>query len=197
MPPSPSRLFHTVVVVGASLGCGETVALPADPIDGGAAREASNPAPDAAPAAKPDGSSGPTSYCDCARPGTFRCEGCASGVGPIDGRCPNEDGVECSCDESIQIATPSDCAVPAQFTCQEAPNVDAGVADLHIFPLDWFEFAECTCNTAAPLNVSDCADAGPHFWSCVTGDNCPAGSKGAITNIQYACDCVPPPITIR
>jgi hypothetical protein len=209
-----SRLFHTVVVVGASLGCGgESVTLSRDAPDGAsttkrpdAARDVSASSRDVSTTPR-DGAEGPASYCECERPGTFRCTSCRSGVGPYSGRCPNLDGVGCSCDESIRIASPSDCDEAAQFQCAMAPAIyeDAGSGPLDgqvlfpsatPYPAGWFDFVDCSCNAKAPLSARDCADGGVPF-SCTKGDTCPRGSPGSLPNVAYACQCVPLPITIR
>src|SRR5579863_8392915 len=102
MGPGPSRLFHTIVVIGASVGCGggrlATEGVDASDGSQGPADADAALAEDHAAPATPEASV--TRICDCQRPGTFRCSACASGRAPIEGRCPDNDGLRCFCDDS-------------------------------------------------------------------------------------------------
>src|SRR5580698_6666186 len=106
-PAPASRLFHTIVVMGASFGCGSSEPPGAT---GALGRDAARPPtgsmdasddPDASDAVSDTDApvTGPESVCECARPGEFRCHACASGDAPIEGRCQKNDGMECICDK--------------------------------------------------------------------------------------------------
>jgi hypothetical protein len=197
-----SRLFHSIVVVGASLGCGGgshvstgfAGAAPGAPAEG----EPDAGRSPAQPVVAPAGDGGPAGVCDCARPGTFRCSHCSSDVGPIDGRCPNGDGVDCVCDPTVKIAAPRDCAHPEQFTCALAPGVDAAIGPTNGFgATDWYAFADCACNASVPLDAGQCADAG-EVLRCESFDPCAPGTAGrdAFAGVEYACACVPAVVPI-
>jgi hypothetical protein len=203
MPSEASKLFHTIVVVGASMGCGSssTVGSQASAADA-SPTDASTGATDVVSRAD----AGPQSYCDCTRPGTFRCGGCASGTTPEHGRCPDNDGVDCTCDESVAIAAPSDCAHPEQFVCAILPDVDASLSaddsDYGFGPDSWYAFADCSCDTTRPIMASQCTDERT-ILTCAVGYGCPspvddAGGFGAAPSdtVRYACACLPPPVTI-
>jgi hypothetical protein len=191
---SPRSLFHTIVVVGASLGCGGQVSGgPPSGLEDASAGGDDARGRDLDAAAPGDaGLGGPTSFCDCTRPGTFRCASCGSGDPPVRGRCPQDDGIGCTCDATIAVASPSDCPRPEQFTCADPPTSLLGTAYF-----GWYAFADCRCDPNAPVAMSDCADASRPILSCTTGDNCPPMSPGLLANVRYACQCIPMPPVIR
>jgi hypothetical protein len=211
MASRASLLFHTIVVVGASVGCGglavkETAAGDAgDPRSARDAEDAgggSRDARDAGDAADPSESAAramaPVTPCDCARPGTFRCSACASGAPPIEGRCPADDGVACYCDESIRIGAPSDCPYPEQFACRIEPGLDASTAPGVLYSPDWFAFADCFCDKARPILASQCT-CQRCMLGCLHGA-CPPGSAGGSSlsaAVDFACACVPTPVPIQ
>ena len=185
--------------MGASVGCGSGRVAP-EPAD--ASRDAAGP-PDAteSDAHPSDGAAAPQSVCDCARPGTFRCTACASGQTPVDGRCPDKDGTGCTCDESVAIATPTDCQHPEQFVCVVYPDSDAMTAGsgFSSFVNDWYAFVHCSCDPTRPLTPSDCACAQCSFgcatpWSC--GDP-PSPADASYAGVAYACACLPPVTLIK
>src|ERR1700722_10915750 len=155
-----SRLFHTIVVVGASLGCGSSEQAPATGAPGADAAGPPIGALDASgvPDAASDTSAPvvPSSICDCARPGEFRCHACAGGDAPIQGRCQKDDGTECFCDTSVPIAAPTDCAHPEQFVCSSGPGLDAAATPFSLTVNDWFAFVDCHCDATGPLMASQC-----------------------------------------
>jgi hypothetical protein len=171
-----SRLFHTIVVIGTSMGCGTTDTA----VDGGVA---------ARPALGSDDAE-VKSICDCARPGTFRCKACASGQMPMLGRCQNNDGEDCTCDESIAIATPTDCAHPEQFECTSGPTSTGPTSALGFSSTDWFAFANCTCNPALPFMASQC-DAERFVFECAQPWSCTLTGDAASQTVAYACACLP------
>jgi hypothetical protein len=207
MATGASRLFHSIVVMGASIGCGSGRVAPA-PVD--AARDAADAslgsfgddgdakAGDAD--AIGDGAS-PRSMCDCARPGTFRCQACASGSAPVEGRCRYSDGTGCTCDESVRIATPTDCEHPEQFVCADYPGADATTGGYGVPPniQSWFGFVDCYCDSTRPILASQCTCpqcslicAGP--WTCDTRSSV---TDAAPDGVRYACECLPPLPTIK
>lgn len=197
MPSSAAKLFHAVVVLGASAGCGgSTVNAPETP-----AQDASARAIDSASTTPPD--AGPRSLCDCARPGAFRCRACASGVAPFHGRCPGDDGVDCSCDETIAVAAPGDCAHPEQFVCNTTQAYQAG-QDYGVSPDQWYAFADCACDATRPFSMTECTDGGTTLM-CAMGYGCPSGpvppgdfaSNAPSDRIRYACACLPPATPIH
>jgi hypothetical protein len=201
----PSQLFHTVVVIGASLGCGSGAALHTAGGAGGAGGAAGN---GGAPAdagltpfdcaateeftCPPDGgacscnANAPRSICDCARPGEFKCTGCIVGS-PVSGRCPNDDGVGCYCDKTVAIAAPTDCAHTEQFTCT-------------FFP-DYLSFTNCMCDPSAPYLDSMCTCA-KCTLACQTAYSCPCPPNAGLCGFmqhespRFACACQPPPVPI-
>jgi hypothetical protein len=183
-------------------GCGASSAAPAP----GAAADASSgdaPSRDASMSAIDSNTSradaGPMTYCDCARPGTFRCEACASGGETVQGRCPGNDGVRCTCDESVAIAAPSDCAQPEQFVCSLSPDVDASTYGFGFgVNSDWFSFADCWCDSTRPTLSSQCTNE-RFVLTCAIGYGCPvnfAASDAAAEVARFACACLPPPVVI-
>ncbi len=211
-----SRLFHTIVVVGTSLGCGAETTVIAPAGAGDASAGGSDASPNDAPQsdASPidtgasdtdtaESEAGPRNACDCVRPGTFRCDACASGMIPIEGRCVLDDGVGCVCDDSVAIAAPSDCALPTQFVCNYAPNVDPAFYEspdagpgLASAPDDWYAFVQCSCT--GPLTSASCTAMCPEcFLECTTFE-CPPGTVGGASQVVVdACACQPPPVIIR
>ena len=200
-PAGAARLFHTIVVVGASLGCGGGGEVRAQP-------DASTPASFGSDDAngqtgardvtttRADGA--PTSICDCARPGTFRCRACASGKSPIRGRCLDKDGVGCECDPSVAIAAPGDCPHPEQFVCNvsadytPSTNLGNGVSSA-----DWYAFADCACDPTLPLLPSDC-DCERCAFTCAEYDPCSTSTAGVDADrVRYACTCMPPVPSIK
>lgn len=198
MGTGPSRLFHTIVVVGASIGCGGGLA--AEPAD--ASDESPGPADADAGAVEEDANApsipeaGVKSICDCERPGTFRCAACASGSPPYEGRCRANDGVRCFCDDSIPIAAPTDCEHPEQFVCQYLPESDAAIEGFGFGVNDWFAFANCACDPTRPLSASQCTCAQCDF-RCADPWDCAYDGVGAPKGPDYACACLPAPVTIR
>jgi hypothetical protein len=200
MPARPSLLFHTIVVVGASVGCGELAPTGAgdastgpphgDKRDSGPRNTGrSDGGPDGP--GRSDAHAGPHGVCDCVRPGMFRCHACASGTGPIDGRCPYEDGVGCFCDDSIKIAAPSDCTHPEQFVCEPGPEAQTHPSDAGLWFTDWFYFAKCRCDGTRPFTGSQCTcpDCG---FQCTPEMACPTGTPGWTSKeVEYACACLP------
>jgi hypothetical protein len=203
----PSQLFHTVVVIGASLGCGSAAAVHTAGGAGGADGNGGAPA-DAGPrgpktpfdcAATEDftcpsdggactcNANAPLSICDCARPGEFKCTGCIVGS-PISGRCPNNDGVGCYCDTTVAIAAPTDCAHTEQFTCTWLP--------------DYLTFTNCTCDTTAPYLDSMCTCTNCSL-ACQTAYSCPCPPNAGLCGFmqhespRFACACQPPPVPIH
>jgi hypothetical protein len=211
-PPASgaSKLFHTIVVVGASMGCGASSTVPVP----GATADASNGAASNGDASNVDASmgatdsntsradAGPMTYCDCTRPGTFRCEACASGGETVQGRCPGNDGVRCTCDESVAIAAASDCAHPEQFVCSLSPDADASTFAFG-FGLnnEWFSFADCWCDSTRPILSSQCTSERA-VLTCAIGYGCPVDvavvstSDAAAEAVRFACACLPPPVVI-
>jgi hypothetical protein len=197
MGTGPSRLFHAIVVIGASIGCGggRLAAEGVDasdgspgPADADAALEEDHAAP-----AVPEASV--TRICDCQRPGTFRCSACASGSAPIEGRCPDNDGVRCFCDDSIKIAAPTDCEHPEQFACQYLPDSDAAIEGFGFGVNDWFAFANCTCDPTRPLSASQCTcDC---RLQCAEAWDCTYDGIGQPKGPSYACECLPATVTIK
>jgi len=206
-----SQLFHTIVVIGTAMGCGTTMepaplsdgAGPPSPNATDAGRfgptDCASPAQYECDAGGPEGCTcnlrAPLGVCDCARPGEFRCRDCLSGPAVL-GRCPLGDGVACFCNTNIDIAAPTDCAHPEQFTCSPPPAVavpdDAGIA---FSAGDWFDYAECSCDTTRPITTTDCTCARCSF-SCAT-DACPPGSAGApLSSVRFDCACVSAPVPI-
>jgi hypothetical protein len=207
-----SQLFHTIVVVGTAMGCGTTpdeASLPeagSSPLPEGGDSGRTGPAACASPAqyqcdsGSPDACTcnleAPQGVCDCARPGEFRCHDCLSGPAVL-GRCPLNDGVGCFCNTSIDIAAPTDCTHPEQFACSppsavSLPDDDAG---LLLSAPDWFDYAECSCDTTRPTATTDCSCARCSF-SCST-DACPPGSAGAaLSGVRFDCACVSTPVPI-
>jgi hypothetical protein len=210
MAARASQLFHTIVVVGTAMGCGN--APQEVPVPDGSTL----PAPDGhdpdplAPADCPalgqyecDGGAdactcnlqAPLGVCDCARPGEFRCRDCLSGP-PVLGRCPLGDGVTCFCNTSIDIAAPTDCAYPEQFTCAPAPLVvEPADASVGLAGVGWFDFGECSCDTTRPIVATDCTCSRCSF-ACST-DACPSGTAGAaLSGVPFDCNCVSSPVPI-
>jgi hypothetical protein len=200
-----SQLFHTVVVVGAAMGCGTSRTM-TESVGGGApeAGEAGLvPADCSSPAQYQCDSSGhcrcdpsaPLGVCDCARPGEFRCRGCAT-ASPFLGRCPNDDGISCFCNTSIAVASPTDCASPEQFSCTPAP-LEVDDAGLGFSSGDWFDYGECACNTALPVTAADCASScAMCSFQCTTGDCPPGTAAAALSSMRFDCRCVPAPVPI-
>jgi hypothetical protein len=175
-----SRLFHTVVVIGASMGCGLEV----------------NPAADAGP-----GATGPTvrdagafadanvdaglpqSVCDCPEPGQFVCPSCLGGDTPVEGHCPFEDGVDCQCEPTSGVAGPDQCADPSYYTCAPEPDAGAVVGDP-----GWFQYAECWCDPTRPTTQAACdsLDAGLQR-QCTQ-----VGCFSALGQLDFDCRCRPP-----
>jgi hypothetical protein len=193
----PAKLFHAIVVVGASLGCGGVSASSKSGDEGGAGRpagplDASEP-PEGGESAAGDACSdssacGPQGMCDCARPGEFRCTSCPIGDPPVDGRCLSGDGTGagagCVCDTTVPVAAPTDCAYPQQFTCTSYLGPTA--------------YSSCSCNPSAPLSQSDC-EAGADFQCLGTTPICRPADAGLLggESQQFACYCGPPPVVIR
>jgi hypothetical protein len=152
------------------------------------------------------GDAGPQSFCDCTRPGTFRCSACASGTTPVHGRCPADDGVGCACDESVAIAAPGDCAHPEQFVCALSPDLDASLAGYGFRFGYWYAFADCLCDSTRPITASQCTGELLSL-TCTTGYGCPPPTSSdsafvlvggdASDSARYACACLPPPVPIR
>jgi len=182
--PRPKALFHTIVVVGASLGCGGRPPTRGFPVvDAGSSTDWG------------DAASRPAGVCDCEWPGDFRCEHCRSGIGPILGRCPEGDGVGCTCLHSIEFATPRDCEHPEQFVCAGPPSIGAD-AGLFWTVSGWFDFAECSCDPTRPIQASDCDARLGEVFRCEQNP-CPFTPGYGNDVVQYACACViPPPIAI-
>jgi len=174
-----SRLFHTIVVVGASLGCGGSDKT--DLLEAGAGKPSTD-------ATTEGGDAGfPGSICDCARPGEFRCPACASGDAPVQGRCPQGDGVGCVCDKSVWIAAPTDCAHPEQFVCAASPELDAAI--LGFASGDWFAFADCSCDTTRPITARQC-DCEQCSLQCMTFAGCPSPVSGTdAAALRWSCVC--------
>ena len=196
MEASASRLFHTIVIVGASMGCASNPSgsAPSDsgsPPDAGDASMGSPLHPIVVePCLALDAGAGPCNVCDCARPGMFRCSTCSSGSTPVDGRCPNGDGLGCHCDPSIVIASPLDCPDPAQFVCDPAPPTNADLETA-----GWYAFARCSCDPMRPTMPSQCADERTRFGCSTLW--CPADAAGGpLGHVGYACACLPPPVPI-
>jgi hypothetical protein len=198
-----SRLFHTIVVVGASLGCGssEQPAAPAAP--GPDASEPPTGSLDASGSSDVAGDAGalvasPVSICDCPRPGEFRCHACASGDAPIQGRCQRVDGTECFCDKSVPIAAPTDCAHPEQFVCSLGPGLDAAAPPSAQTVDDWFAFVDCRCDATGPLMASQCTCEQCTF-QCATSTGCDSPGLDADASLRWSCACmgVPPPVPIK
>jgi hypothetical protein len=207
------RLFHTIVVVGASVGCGSssesngfasavpvymdastdtTAAFPASPSD--CPQPAQFHCYGTGPNQCECNADAPNDICGCPRPGEFRCRDCLS-TPPILGRCPNNDGVDCFCNADIAIAGPQDCPHPQQFTCASAPIVSTSQGTFASY--GWFDSAECSCDSSKPLSVADCGDSGLTYFNCPPTGSCAAGTPGAETaNIMADCACVPRPIPI-
>jgi hypothetical protein len=198
-PSAASRLFHTIAVVGASLGCGGAEGV-ANPSVADASAEAGGDAVEQTAA--------PMQLCDCPRPGEFRCKACVSGTPPIEGRCPDSDGRDCTCDSTVAIAAPTDCAHPEQFVCASSP--DGGVtttAENAAFQAgSWFAFADCTCDTTRPIMASQCT-CEQCTLHCASWSSCAPVDAGADagpsfgpirTSYPWACACenLPPPVTI-
>jgi hypothetical protein len=208
MGSAASRLFHTVVVLGASAGCGGIEAGRPAGHSGAATDAAAAPTPEAGVLSPPhiDATAPPTSPCDCARVGSFRCARCASGAAPVDGRCAANDGVDCICDATVAVADPSDCPSPAQFTCRLAAGSDASVEGYGPFVSDWFAYADCYCDPTRPVLASQCSC--PYCdLQCATGSGCALGTvaeatfggtlDGSSDAVRYACGCLPPVPQIR
>ncbi len=205
-----SRLFHTIVVVGASIGCGGSDATsvvasggPA-PLDAARSLSPRDCASTAQYACDPSGAcacnvQAPQSPCDCARPGEFRCEGCVSGP-PMLGRCPYGDGTGCFCNTSIAVAAPTDCEQPQQFTCRTSPAIgnvyDAGLASVSLgASLVWYDFADCSCDPTRPLGPADCP--ANTVFVCSSVADCSASSAAApFDGVRFDCSCVPEAVPI-
>jgi hypothetical protein len=200
MPTGASRLFHTIVVMGAAAGCGSGGRIVPSPLD--ASGDPADAGAEGAAAADADAAaSGPKAICDCVRPGAFRCTGCASGATPIKGRCPASDGTGCTCDESVAIAAPTDCAHPEQFVCAYTADSGATPSGQGFIgsPYDWYAFADCICDEARPITASQCTCAQCSLrcstpWTCGPGT---PGSDSAPEGARYACACLPPIPTIK
>jgi hypothetical protein len=203
-----SRLFHTVVVLGASAGCGglEQDARRAALSDAQSADSPSLSEASLFATAPVDAAGPPTSPCDCARVGSFRCARCASGTTPVHGRCQANDGVDCFCDDTVAVADPGDCPSPAQFTCFLAPGSDASVVGYAPYSGDYYAFADCYCDPSRPVMPSQC-DCEYCSLQCAMGSGCPFGSvaqnaffvspDASTEQVRYACGCLPPLPTIR
>jgi hypothetical protein len=198
----PGKLFHAIVVVGASLGCGGVTSSsksgeeggaghPAGPLDAsGAADGGESAEADACSDANGCGPPAPQTMCDCARPGEFRCASCPiGGDPPVDGRClsgfGSGAGAGCVCDTSVPVAAPTDCPHPQQFTCTSYSGPTA--------------YSSCSCDPSAPLSQSDCA-SGTTFQCQATGPICPpadAGFTAGGESQRFACYCGPPPVPIQ
>jgi hypothetical protein len=188
MPRPASRLFHTIVVVGASLGCSGSskTGLP-EPDAGKLSTGASDAAVDAG---------FPAGICDCTRPGEFRCQACASGDTPVQGRCPQGDGTRCVCDTSVPIATPTDCEHPEQFVCAGAPEVAATTPGFA--SVDWFAFADCSCDTSRPFMASQCT-CEQCSLRCDGFTGCPSlvsATDASVLRWSCVCESLPTPVVI-
>jgi hypothetical protein len=189
-PAGAARLFHTIVVVGASLGCGGggDVRPPAD---------ASTPTSFGGDVTTARADGAPTNVCDCARPGTFRCRACASGKSPIRGRCLDNDGVGCECDVSVPIAAPGDCPHPEQFVCNASPDYASAILGAGFPSDDWYAFADCSCDPTLPVLPSDC-DCERCSFTCADYEPCSASTAGMDADrVRYACTCIPPVPSIK
>ncbi len=194
-------MFHTIAVVGASLGCGSP-----EHATGTSSSDAGS-APD--DRAISDAAVAPSGICDCPRPGEFRCDACASGQTPIEGRCPADDGADCRCDSTVAIAAPTDCAHSEQFVCAESPDAGAPTsAAEYAGASSWFAFADCTCDTTRPVMASQCtceqcALRCAPWSSCApvdAGQDAASGPTFGPVSPTYqwgcACENLPPPVTI-
>jgi hypothetical protein len=200
-PAAASRLFHTIVVMGASFGCGSPEPTRATGPSGPDAAQPPTGSMDASDNAVDTGVpvTRPKSVCDCARPGEFRCHACASGDAPIQGRCMKGDGTECVCDTSVPIAAPTDCAHPEQFACAASPELDAAAMGFALTAGDWFAFANCTCDTSRLLMASQCTCEQCTF-QCATMTGCSSPVSDADASLlrwSCACEVLPPPILIK
>ncbi len=195
-----SRLFHTVVVIGASMGCGLEVSplVDAGPGDAGPG-DAGAVVPDtgvfiapvfAVDAGADANEGGPRSVCDCPEPGQFVCASCAGGDAPVLGHCPHEDGVGCWCDSTRTLTGPDQCAEPAFYTCALEP--DAGAPAVGYYA--WFQYADCWCDPTRPTTQDDCnsLDAGLQL-QCQVNDCI----NSSLTPVYFDCACLPPIPTIR
>jgi hypothetical protein len=197
------RLFHTIVMVGVSTGCGSASGTEFSRVveaDAGSPQTGSTTAPRSprdcaqtaqfhcvAPGDCSCDLSAPTSLCDCDRPGEFRCRACVSGPTVL-GRCPNDDGVDCFCNKSIAQAATSDCASPAQLVCAPAPATYA----TGFLSSDWFQLAECSCDDTRPTSSSECS--GQTHWYCQgRPPDCPVNYPAYLSSdAAFDCACLPP-----
>jgi hypothetical protein len=200
----PGKLFHAIVVVGASIGCGGATSSsksgdgggagqPTGPLDGSEPDQgAESAAGDACSGSSGCGPSGPRSMCDCARPAEFMCASCPiGGDPPVNGRCLSGDGTGagagCVCDTSVPVAAPTDCPHTQQFNCTAYVGPTA--------------YSSCSCDMTAPLSQSDCA-AGTTFqcggtWPVCLPVDAGLGVGVGGENQRFACYCGPAPIPIQ
>jgi hypothetical protein len=200
-------LFHTIVVVGASVGCGSTSSTAEFSAEGPSKADSGSEAGSSTGPTNPRdcllpsqfhcddtdrgtcscNADAPNGPCDCPRPGEFRCRECLSGPSVL-GVCPNDDGVDCFCNASIAVASPTDCPHPEQFTCSPPPQL-IGLDGPNI------EYAECACDPTRPLSASDCTDNDQ--FACLGNISCPVGSPAAeAINEPFDCRCLPPVVPI-
>jgi hypothetical protein len=103
----------------------------------------------------------PLTPSDCANPFQFHCEAAVPGI-VLAGQ---GQGYGCTC--NLMALTPDGCAQPEQFTCVSYDPY----------------FAGCTCNAGAPLQASDCQDAGGPYFGQYCFFRCQSQSP------QYGCRC--------
>ena len=115
--------------------------------------------------------------------------------------CPQGDGVDCFCNESIAVAAPADCPHPQDFYCVDPSTLlttlptNDSPPDGQFVALTNMQFAECLCDSDRPLSQADCAP--PRHFDCSRDPSCDVGSAGAqATSGPFDCDCLPPPVPI-